>query len=510
MNRKIIVYTLGIVCLAESGLLLVPALFGLFYHEMEGLAYVVTAGICFLIGFLFAHKRPGNTMFYLKEGCIATALSWILMSLLGALPFVMTGEIPYYPDALFETVSGFTTTGASILSDVEALSHASILWRSFTHWIGGMGVLVFLLAIIPLSGGSNINLMRAESPGPSVGKLVPHLRQTARTLYLIYFAFTVFEFLILILADMPFFDAINTAFGTAGTGGFSIRNAGFGAYTASQQWIVTIFMIIFGVNFNFYYFLLVRQYKEAFKMEEVKAYFSIIIVSIVIISINIMPMYHDKDAAIKDAAFQVGSIITTTGYATCDFNLWPSLSKTILVGLMFVGACAGSTGGGIKVSRILITLKSFVREANKYIHPKSVKNVNMDGKPLDEDTVRSTSVYMSTFTLIFVASLLLISIEGRDFTTNFTAVAATINNIGPGLSDVGPMSNFGGFSTFSKFVMIFDMLFGRLEFFPLIILFHPTIWKEMHEDVKALKKRKHAKVSTNIVKKKFEKNKKIS
>lgn len=504
MNRKIILYTLGIVCMAESGLMLVPIICALFYQEQEGVAYVFTAGITFILGYALGHKKPENTMFYLKEGCIATALSWIVLSLIGAVPFVLTGEIPYYPDALFETVSGFTTTGASILGNVEALSHCSIMWRSFTHWIGGMGVLVFLLAIIPLSGGSTINLMRAESPGPSVGKFSPHLKQTARVLYLIYVALTVFEFLVLIISGMPFFDAINISFGTAGTGGFAIRNSGFAEYTFAQQWIVTIFMIIFGVNFNFYYLLLVRDIKDALRMEEVKAYFGIIIASTVIITLNILPVYHNVSLAVKDAAFQVGSIITTTGFATTDFNVWPTLSKTILVTLMFIGACAGSTGGGIKVSRIIITLKAFVRESNSYIHPKSVKNVNMDGKPLDENNVRSVNVYMSTFTLIFVISVLLVSIEGRDFTTNFTAVAATINNIGPGLGDVGPASNFESFSTFSKFVMIFDMLFGRLEFFPLIVLFHPTVWKEMHEDIRAAKKRRRIKVSTKVVQKKYE------
>lgn len=500
MNRKFILYTLGIVCMAEAGLMLVPIICALFYQESEGFSYIITAGLTFFVGFLFGHKKPENTMFYLKEGCIATALSWIVLSLIGAVPFVLTGEIPYYPDALFETVSGFTTTGASILSDVDALSHCSILWRSFTHWIGGMGVLVFLLAIIPLSGGSSINLMRAESPGPSVGKFSPHLKQTAMVLYTIYIAFTVFEFLVLIISGMPFFDALNISFGTAGTGGFSISNAGFTKYTFAQQWIVTIFMIIFGVNFNFYYLILLKDFKDAFNIEEVKAYFGIIIASIVIITFNILPLYKSTPGALKDAAFQVGSIITTTGFSTTDFNMWPSLSKTILVLLMFIGACAGSTGGGIKVSRILITLKSFVREANSYIHPKSVKNVNMDGKPLDEDNVRSVNVYMSTFLLIFVISVLLISIEGRDFTTNFTAIAATINNIGPGLDDVGPASNFGSFNTFSKFVMIFDMLFGRLEFFPLIVLFHPTVWKEVHEDIRAAKKRRKVRVNRKNVK----------
>ena len=490
MNRKIILYTLGIVCRAEAGLMLLPAICGLIYGESEGLSYIFVAAISFLIGAVLQSLKPDNHLFYLKEGCLAVALAWIVMSCIGALPFVITEEIPNYLNALFETVSGFTTTGASILSDVEALSHASLLWRSFTHWVGGMGVLVFVLAIVPLSGGSNINLMKAESPGPSVGKLMPHLKQTAMALYAIYILMTILEFIILAFGKMPVFDNLCITFGTAGTGGFSIRNSGCADYTVFQQWVITIFMILFGVNFNAYYFLLAGDVKKAFANEEVRTYFSIIAGAIAIICLNTYRLYDTFADTLRNAAFQVGSIITTTGYATTDFALWPSLSQSVLVVLMFIGACAGSTGGGIKVSRIIIVFKSFLREVDSYIHPKSVKQIKMDGEPVDTDTVRATNVYISTFILIFTISVFLVSIEGRDFATNFTAVTACINNIGPGLGDVGPMSNFGSLSGLTKFVLIVDMLAGRLELYPIIIFFDPVIWTDLAQDAAAKRRRK--------------------
>ena len=494
MNRRIILYTLGIVCRAEAGLMLLPALCGLIYGESEGLAYIFVAAISFLIGAVLKSLKPEDHIFYLKEGCLAVALAWIGMSCIGALPYVITGEIPYYPNALFETVSGFTTTGASILSDVEALSHASLLWRSFTHWVGGMGVLVFVLAIVPLSGGSNINLMKAESPGPSVGKLMPHLKQTAMTLYLIYIFMTVAEFIILAIGKMPVFDNLCITFGTAGTGGFAIRNSGCADYTVFQQWVITIFMILFGVNFNSYYCLFAGDVKKAFKSEEVRTYFGIIGAAIAIICINTYHLYGSLSMTLTKAAFQVGSIITTTGYATTDFNLWPALSKSVLVSLMFIGACAGSTGGGIKVSRICIVMKSFLREVDSYIHPKSVKQVKMDGEPIEKDTVRAVNVYISTFILIFSISVLLVSIEGRDFTTNFTAVVSAMNNIGPGLNEVGPMENFGELTTLSKFVLIVDMLAGRLELYPIVLFFDPVIWKDFVMDSRASRRKRLARI----------------
>ena len=479
MNGNIIRYLVGQVLKMEAALFLLPMIIAVIYREPEGFAYLFVAAICLVIGLIFTIKKPVNTVFYLKEGCVITALSWIVLSIMGCLPFVLTGEIPAFHDALFETISGFTTTGSSILTDVEALSYTSLMWRSFTHWVGGMGVLVFLLAIVPLSGGSNVNLMKAESPGPSVEKLVPRVKSSAMILYLIYGFITLLEFLFLVFGEMNWYEALNTALATAGTGGFGIKADSIGGYSFYTQWIVTIFMILFGVNFNAYYLVALGKFKKIFAIEEVRTYVLIILAAVVVISINIWNLVGDGFTAVTQAAFQVGSIITTTGFATADFDLWPDLSKTILVILMFVGACAGSTGGGIKVSRILIMIKSVKNEVNIYLHPKSVKKVKMDGKILDRDIVRSTTVYIGTFILIFVVSLILISWENQGLLTSFTAVAATINNIGPGLEKVGPTQNFAGFSVFSKYVLMFDMLAGRLELFPLIILFQPSIWKDL-------------------------------
>ena len=485
MNRKMIYYILGMVCRAEGFLLLLPCFAALYFKESEGFFYLLTSAVALLLSLLLARKKPDNTVIFLRDGCIATALSWIVMSLIGCLPFVMTGEIPYFPDALFETISGFTTTGGSILSDVEALSRTSLLWRSFTHWIGGMGVLVFVLAVVPLSGGSNINLMRAESPGPSVGKLVPKLSDTAKILYIIYFVMTIIEIILLAAGGMPFFDNICISFGTAGTGGFAILNTGLATYTAYQQWVVTIFMILFGVNFNFYHFLLIRRFKKAFMMSEVRTYFIVIILSSTIIAINTFNTAEGVSNTIRNSFFTVGSIITTTGYSTVDFNLWPSLSKMILIFLMFSGACAGSTGGGIKISRLRILFKSVVREVNKYYHPRSVKKIKEDGETLDEETVRSVGVYICTFAVLFAVSIFVLSFEGRSFETNFTAVAASINNIGPGLADVGPTGNFGSFSLPSKIVLMVDMLAGRLELYPLILLLNPSVYVDRAGEVRA-------------------------
>ena len=410
------------------------------------------------------------------------------MGVVGAIHFMITGEIPSFINALFEMVSGFTTTGASILSDVEAVSRCSTTWRCFSHWIGGMGVLVFIIAIVPLSGGSNINLMRAESPGPSVGKLVPKVKHTARILYIIYLGLSLIEFIVLIAAKMPVFDAMNTTFGTAGTGGFGIKNTSLGGYSVTIQWIVTIFMMLFGVNFNAYYIMIFGSIKKALSMEEVRAYFGIILTAIVIITINIYSICSGVWDAVTKSAFQVSSIITTTGFATTDFNIWPQTSKTILVLLMFVGACAGSTGGGIKVSRFVILIKTVIKELNSYIHPRSVRKIKVEGKTVEHEVIRSVNVYIITYILVFVASVFLVSIEGKDLTTNFTAVAATFNNIGPGLELVGPTQNFEHFNVFSKLVMIFDMLAGRLELFPLLLLFHPVVIKEMFEDKRRYRK----------------------
>lgn len=478
MNTSIIRYILGQVLRIEGLFMFLPCLVAIIYRESEGFVFLGVALLCIMLGTLMTSRKPQNHIFYLKEGCITTALSWIVLSIFGALPFYISKEIPSFTDALFETISGFTTTGASILNDVEALSYCMLFWRSFTHWLGGMGVLVFLLAIIPLSGGSNINLMRAESPGPSVGKLVPKMRLTARILYSIYLFLTILQLVLLLLGGMPLFDAICTSFGTAGTGGFGILNTSMASYSLYIQWVVTIFMILFGVNFNAYYFILYKQFRKAFAMEEVRYYFLIIALATGIIFVDIVDMFGNVFEALTHASFQVGSIITTTGFATIDFNLWPQTSKTVLILLMFIGACAGSTGGGIKVSRFVVLLKSVGKEIHSYIHPRSVKKIQIEGKPVEHDVVRSINVYCITFFIVFCTSVLLISFEGKDFVTNFTAVAATINNIGPGLELVGPTANFSFFSDFSKWVLMFDMLAGRLELFPLLILFHPKMWKD--------------------------------
>lgn len=481
MNTSMIRYILGHVLRIESAFMLLPCIVGLCYRETATLPFLYVAIGLFIISSLMVIKKPKDTVFYLKEGCVATALSWIFMSLFGCLPFVFCGAIPSFTDALFETISGFTTTGASILAEVESLPRCALFWRSFTHWIGGMGVLVFLLAIIPLTGGSHINLMKAESPGPSVGKFVPKLRQTARILYIIYLFLTVLEVILLMFGGMGVLDSIMTAFGTAGTGGFGVRNDSFMSFSPYIQWVVSIFMIIFGVNFNFYYLILFLHFKKAFSIEEVKYYFLIILSAIAIIFFSIRNMFTSDFEAITHTTFQVASIISSTGYSSADFNLWPDVCKVVLTILMFVGACAGSTGGGIKVTRLVVLVKTVAKELRSYIHPKRISKVNLDGKPVEHEVVRAINVFYITFTLIFFSSVLLISIENYDFATNFTSVLATMNNIGPGLSLVGPTSNFAFFNNFSKYVLMFDMLAGRLELFPLLILFHPAIYKEMFE-----------------------------
>ena len=490
MNRAIIRFILGSVLKIEAVLMLLPCIVALCYKEQEGLSFLLVAFLSGILGIILTISKPKNHVFYLKEGCIITSLSWILLSIVGAVPFVLTGEIPSFTNALFETISGFTTTGASILSDVEALSYTSLFWRSFTHWIGGMGVLVFLMAIIPLSGGSNIHLMKAESPGHSVGKLVPKMKHTARLLYLIYFGLTIIEIILLLTGGMPLFDSLTTTFGTVGTGGFGIKNSSIAGYSPYLQWVITIFMILSGINFNAYYLIIFKQFKKAFTMEEVHAYIGIIVAATGIIFVELARTSMNMVDALRHAAFQVGSIITTTGFATTDFNEWTQASRTILVLLMFIGACAGSTGGGIKVSRFITVFKTVGKEINSYIHPKSIKKIKMDGKPIEHEVMRATNVYFVTFLSLFILSVFLISLEEKDLITNFTAVAATINNIGPGLEMVGPTQNFAHFSPFSKYVLMFDMLAGRLELFPILLLFVPTIWKEFFTH-NANKEKKH-------------------
>lgn len=478
MNGAIIIYILGCVLKIEAVLMLFPCVVAVVYQESTGWWFLLTALISMAVGQYMSRHKPANTVFYLKEGCVTTALSWIIMSFVGCLPFYLSGEIPSFTDALFETISGFTTTGASILADVEALSWSALFWRSFSHWIGGMGVLVFLLAIIPLSGGSHMNLMRAESPGPSVGKLVPKVRATARILYMIYFGMTVIQLIFLLIGGMPFLEALMITFGTAGTGGFGVRNSSIGGYTPYVQWVVAIFMILFGINFNAYYFLLMKRFKQAFSMEEVKGYILIIAGASAIIFINIYDRTMTAADTLRHVVFQVGSLMTSTGYSTVDFDLWPYTSKVVLIIIMFIGACAGSTGGGIKVSRVQMLAKSVAREINAYLHPKSVTTVKMEGKPVDQGSINSIGVYFVTFFLIFAVSCFFVSLEGLDLVSSFTAVLTTLNNMGPGLGAVGPTQNFGGLTMLSKYVLMFDMLAGRLELFPMLVLFHPVLWKE--------------------------------
>ena len=476
MNIGIVFYFLGWVLGIEGILMILPCVVALIYQEPSGFYFLGVALFCGISGWLLAHKKLKSTVLYAKEGFVAVSLSWIVLSFFGALPFFLSGEIPLLEDALFEVISGFTTTGASVLSDVEALSRCMLMWRSFTHWIGGMGVLVFILAVLPLAGGYNIHIMRAESPGPSVGKLVPRVRTTAKILYLIYLFITVVQIILLLFTGMPLFDSMAMSFGTAGTGGFGIVNSSCGDYTALQQWIFTIFMILFGVNFNVYYLFLIRKPKDALRCEEMRGYLGIILVSTLLITWNIRGMFPNILTALRHAAFQVGSIITTTGYSTTDFDLWPGFSKTILVSLMFIGACAGSTGGGIKVSRIAIAVKTVNKELSSLIHPRNVKVLKYEGKPIEHNVLRSINTYLVAYILIFVVSLLLISLDNFDLTTNFTAIAATLNNIGPGLEKVGPTCNFGIFSPFNKYILMFDMLAGRLELFPMLLLFSPRTW----------------------------------
>ncbi len=479
MNYAIVFRLLSYILLCESALLMLPAATSAIYSEWSVLgAFLITAALCVVFGLLLRLAKPTSKVFYMREGFATTALSWIVISIMGAVPFVLTGCIPDPIDALFETVSGFTTTGASILPAVEGLPRGILLWRSFTHWIGGMGVLVFLLTLLPLTGGSHVNLMKAESPGPQVDKLVPKVQSTAKLLYGIYLALTLAQLVFLMAGGMPLFESLLTAFGTAGTGGFGFKNDSFAQFSPYIQWVVTIFMILFGVNFNFYFLLLLRRFRRAVSSEEVRAYLGIILVSIGIITLNIRSMYSGLGEALRHAAFQVGSIITTTGFSSCDFDLWPTLSKQLLVLLMFVGACAGSTGGGMKVSRILIFRKTVGKELKQAMHPQVVAPVRMDGKLLSHETIRTTNVYLCAYLFILVASIMLISLDGFDMVTNFTAVAATLNNIGPGLSQVGPMMNFAGFSNPAKLVLIFDMLAGRLELFPMLVLFLPSAWRK--------------------------------
>jgi len=478
MNYSIIIYIVGWILEISAALMVLPVITAILYGESAGVSFVITMAVSLLLGFIIIRRKPENKVFYTREGFVTVAVSWLTLSIVGSVPFVISGSIPNPVNALFETVSGFTTTGASILSDVEALPHCVLIWRSFTHWIGGMGVLVFILCLLPLTGGYQMNLMKAESPGPSVSRLVPKVRSTAIILYKIYMVLTVLQIIALLLCGMPLFDTLCTAFGTAGTGGFGVKNSSIGGYNTAIQIVTTVFMILFGVNFNVYYLIKIRKIKPAFLVEEIRYYFGVILLSIILIASNCRSLFPSMARSFQQAAFQVGSIVTTTGFSTTDFDQWPGFSKTILVLLMFMGACAGSTGGGIKVSRLVILVKTVKKEIQILLHPNAVKKVKMDNKVIAHEVVRATNIFMVVYIFLFAASVLVVSINNFDMTTNFTAVAATFNNIGPGLSLVGPTCNFDLFSPLSKIVLIFDMLAGRLEIFPMLILLVPSTWKK--------------------------------
>lgn len=463
----------------ESGFLLFPCLVALIYGESEGFVFLVCAAVTAAAGCIFCMKKPDNTAIFAKEGFIIVALSWIILSIIGAVPLCASGAIPSYVDALFEIVSGFTTTGASIIRDVEAMPHCILFWRSFSHWIGGMGVLVFMLAVVPMTGGYNMYLMRAESPGPSVGKLVPRLRQTAKILYIMYFALTMVELALLLAGGMSVFDSVCTALGTAGTGGFGIKADGIDGYSYYIQVIVTVFMFLFGVNFTFYYLIVNKKWRDALKMEEVRVYTAIFVAAVVLITLNLVLSYGGNFwVSLNDAAFSVSSVMTTTGFSTADFSMWPTFSKTLLVILMFGGACAGSTAGGIKISRIILYAKQAKIEIVQSIHSRSVNSVKIEGKPARSKILQGANAFLMVYIMLFILSLMIICIDDFGFTTTFTAVTATINNIGPGLEMVGPAGNYADFSVLSKIVLIFDMLLGRLEIFPLILMFAPVTWKK--------------------------------
>ncbi|MCD7887915.1 MAG: TrkH family potassium uptake protein [Clostridiales bacterium] len=479
MNYRSIINILGWITGIEGVFMLLPLVCALVYGERTGVFFALCAAGCFLVCLGLTRVKRRKDRFYAREGYVTVALAWILMSLIGALPFTLSGEIPNYLDAVFETVSGFTTTGASILDDVEALSHCMLLWRSFTHWVGGMGVLVFVLAILPLAGGgSSFALMQAESPGPSVSKLVPHLKATARNLYIIYTGLTFAQFVLMCLGGMPLFDSLCIAFGTAGTGGFGVLADSCAAYSTYLQVVITIFMVLFGINFEFFFLCTLRRFREAGKMEEVRWYLIIFVGATLVVGVDVFfkqgggLLYN-----LQQSAFQVASVMTTTGFSTCDFDQWPLFARMILVAIMFSGACAGSTGGGLKVSRILLYAKAGIREARALIQPRRVSAVRLNGSSVERSVLQGAMMFLACYLGIYVVSVLLLALDCEDFTTCFTAVAATINNIGPGLSLVGPACNYGFLSPLSKLTLIFDMLAGRLEVFPMLILLFPSTWK---------------------------------
>ena len=487
MNKRVIVYVLGAVLLIEATLMLLPLLVAVIYREKNGWYFLwVLLGAAVLGALALGLGGRKRSAMYAKEGLIAVALSWIVLSLVGALPFTLSGQIPFYLDAVFEMISGFTTTGSSILPAVESLDRCMLFWRSLSHWIGGMGILVFMLAIVRMDGGQAIHLLRAESPGPTVSKMVPRMVDSSKILYGIYFGLTVVQIILYLAGGDPLFDSLCNAFGTAGTGGFSNKALSVGAYNSPYfEIVIGVFMLLFGINFNLYYFLLLRHFREAFASEEMHVYLGIVAFSTLTITANIASMYDSVGTALRTAFFQVSSIVTTTGYATADFNLWPTYSRIVIVILTFVGACAGSTAGGLKVSRVIILFKAARQDLNKMLHSHAVTTVRFEGKPLDEKTLRGVHNYFNIYMLLLTLSVLLLSLDGFDLVTTFTSVATCLNNVGPGLEMVGPMGSFADFSAPAKLLLAFDMLAGRLELYPMLALFAPRLWRKrinaMHE-----------------------------
>ena len=478
MNRSIIRYILCKILEFAALFMVLPLLVGILYREKAAASFAVVIAGCLAVSLLGRRLKPASKVFYAKEGFVTVSLSWILLSLVGALPFYLSGEFPTFTDALYETVSGLTTTGSTVLTDVEGLSRSIQFWRCFTHWIGGMGVLVLILAVLPLSGSYNMHLMRAESPGPSVGKLVPRVKNTAMILYGIYIFITFMEVIVLLFGGMDLYEALTLTFSTVGTGGFGLLNSSIGSYPMGIQAVFTVFMLLCGINFQIYYLLLIRKPKDVLHSEELRYYLGIILLASVLIAVNVRGVFADGFQAFHHALFQVVSLMTTTGFATLDYDVWPEFSKAILFLITLLGACAGSTGGGFKVSRLVILWRSVKNEISAAIHPRSIKKIHMEGRIVGEGTVRSVLVYTAIYTMIFLVSLLLLSLNEFDFVTNISAVAANFNNVGPGFHMVGPAGNYAQFSGFSKFVLMFDMLAGRLELLPVLVLFSVKTWRE--------------------------------
>lgn len=473
-----VLYTVGLIVLLEAALLLLPMTASLIYSEFStALAFLAAIGTAAVTGGLFVLvARPKSRRIYAKEGFAITTFAWLGLSFFGALPFCFSGEIPSFTDAFFETVSGFTTTGASIVRNVELLSHGTLFWRSFTHWIGGMGVLVLLIAFLGSVSDRSIHILRAEMPGPTMGKLMPKLSDTAKILYLIYVGITALQVILLCCGGMNLFDSLLHSFGTAGTGGFGIYADGCASLSSYQTWIITIFMVLCGVNFNLYYLILVRRGRVALRSTELWAYLGLFVAATAVICFNLFPSYENKALLVEDAAFQVASIMSTTGYSTVDFNVWPVLSKTVLLILMFIGGSAGSTAGGFKVSRIVLVFKNCASEFRRMLHPRSVTVTRMDGKPVEEDTRKGVTMYFNIYMLGLFIIFLLLAVNGFDIETTFSAAVTCFNNVGPGLGLAGPASNFAGFSVFSKWLLSFAMLLGRLEIWPILLTIYPATW----------------------------------